>query len=259
MRAAPAFALGTIAAQIAYPLVPDGWTDGWTVAIVLLFAAASVSHAWTSRGPAVALAFLASTAGLGFGAELLGVHTGFPFGRYAYGDGLGPKLADVPVVIALAWTMFTWPAAIVARTVVRTFPARVAVTAWSLAAWDLFLDPQLVHHGGWAWAQPSPHLPGVPTVPLTNLLGWLLVGAVISLVVQGILSTVGDANDFWPRVLFVWTWLSSALALAVFWDLTAAAGWGLPALGAVAVPLVCGVSARARTGSRPRRPEPATG
>jgi len=238
----------TIAAQIALPLVPDYWVDGWIAAVVLLFAAASAAHAWRSRGPLVAVLFVVATAALGYGAEVLGVHTGFPFGTYvyapdgdsAYGNGLGPMPADVPLVIGLAWVMFTWPAALVARRVVRGFWARVAMTAWALAAWDLFLDPQMVHFGQWRWADPSPHLPGVPTVPLTNLLGWLLVGTVIALVAQGILAAAGDGDgdDRWPHVLFVWTWLSSTLALAVFWDLTAAAAWGYCALAVVAVPFL---------------------
>ncbi len=52
----------------------------------------------------------------------------------------------------------------------------VAVTAGAaLAAWDVFLDPQMVDAGHWTWADPSPGLPGVAHVPLTNFAGWLLV------------------------------------------------------------------------------------
>ena len=50
--------------------------------------------------------------------------------------------------------------------------ARVAVAAAALASWDLFLDPQMVDAGHWRWSDPSPALPGVPTVPLTNYAGW---------------------------------------------------------------------------------------
>ena len=30
--------------------------------------------------------------------------------------------------------------------------------------------------GYWTWAHPHPGLPGIGTVPLTNLAGWLLAG-----------------------------------------------------------------------------------
>jgi putative membrane protein len=236
----------TVLAQIAYPLVPAAGRNRLTVAIVLLFAAASITHAAASRGMRPALAVVALTAGIGFGAEVLGVHRGFPFGTYRYTGGLGPALAGVPIVIAPAWTMFAWPAALVARRVVRSFPGRVAVGAWALTAWDLFLDPQMVAGGHWRWRFPAPHLPGVDIVPLTNYAGWLGVSLVISLGVQGILARYDrrDADDRWPYVLFLWTWLSSTLALAAFWRLAPAAAWGAAGLGLVAVPLLRRLAAR---------------
>ena len=45
--------------------------------------------------------------------------------------------------------------------------------------WDVFLDPQMVADGRWRWADPTPGLPGVDGVPLTNFGGWLLVGVVM--------------------------------------------------------------------------------
>ena len=71
----------------------------------------------------------------------------------------------VPLVIALAWPMLAWPAALAARRLAHTFAGRVAVGAWGLAAWDVFLDPQMVAAGHWRWLDPSPQLPGVPAVP----------------------------------------------------------------------------------------------
>jgi hypothetical protein len=71
----------------------------------------------------------------------LTVATGFPFGSYAYSPALGPRLLGVPVVIPLAWTWMAWPAWLVAgRLVTGVF--RVPLAGLTLAAWDLFLDPQ---------------------------------------------------------------------------------------------------------------------
>lgn len=233
----PMLAGATVLGQVAYPLVHGTARDHLTIAVVGLFALASVSHAWVSRGPRVASAVVAVTVGSGFAVELLGVHTGYPFGHYAYAASLGARLWDVPVVIALAWTMFAWPAALVARQLVRSFAARVAVGAWALASWDLFLDPQMVSAGHWRWQSPAPHLPGVDAVPLTNYLGWLLVAALISFALQAILQSGPDADDRWPYALYLWTWASSVLALGAFLDLGAAAVWGGLGMGLVAVPL----------------------
>ncbi len=45
---------------------------------------------------------------VGFGVEVLGVHTGFPFGRYTYGPVLGWKLLEVPLVIGVNWLLLIY-------------------------------------------------------------------------------------------------------------------------------------------------------
>lgn len=224
-------------AQIGYPLVRDGARDRLTVLIVVLFAAASVTHAAFTCGARVAGLVLLSSAGIGLLAELLGVHTGTPFGSYRYGTTLGYRVLGVPLTVAVAWAVLAWPAALAARRLVSGFAARVVVGAWAVAAWDLFLDPQMVAAGQWRWRFTTPHLPGVPTVPLTNYLGWLLVGAVISLALQGILRGRTVSDDLLPVVVYLWTYAASVLALAAFLGLGAAAGWGALGMGVVAVPL----------------------
>ena len=44
-----------------------------------------------------------------FGAEVLGVHYGIPFGRYEYTDALAPQIMGVPILISLAWVMMLAP------------------------------------------------------------------------------------------------------------------------------------------------------
>ncbi len=46
-----------------------------------------------------------SIAVLGFIAEVVGVRTGKVFGNYSYGDALGLKLFNVPLVITLNWAL----------------------------------------------------------------------------------------------------------------------------------------------------------
>ncbi len=225
-----------VAAQIGYPLTSGGARDVLTVATVLLVAVASLAHAFVSRGPRTcAVLALISVVG-GFTVEVLGVHTGVPFGDYRYTGGLGASVFGVPAVVAFAWPMVAWPAALAARRLCRSFAARVVVGAWALAAWDLFLDPQMAATGHWTWKHPDPHLPGVPGVPLSNYAGWLLVSALMSLGLQAVLRR-GSDDDRWPLGFYVWTWASSALALAVFFGLPAAGLWVAIGMGVVAVPL----------------------
>lgn len=230
--------LATVLGQVAYPLTPVDARDTLTVVIVLLGAAASLAHAAETRGPPAAFTLALTTVVGGFLIEVVAVHTDVPFGSYRYTSTLGPALLGVPLAIGPAWTMLAWPAALAARRLCRTFAARVAVGAWALAAWDLFLDPQMVGANTWHWLHPDPHLPGVPTVPLTNHLGWLLVAVAMSVVLQRTLEVRTRAGeDGWPLAFYVWTWASSSLALAAFLHLGAAAAWGFAAMGTVAVPV----------------------
>lgn len=232
-----ALLVGTVALQISYPLLSGAARDVITVATVVLGGAAMLGHAAQSRGRlGLAVLVLACVVG-GFGVEMLGVHTGFPFGAYRYTGSLGPRLAGVPVVIALAWPMLAWPAALAARRLVTTFPARVLLGGWALAAWDLFLDPQLVAAGQWRWLDPDPHLPGVTGVPLGNYAGWLVIALLMSAVLQCVVGR-RSGSDGGPLAFYVWTWASSTLALLAFLHLPAAALWGALAMGTVAVPLI---------------------
>jgi putative membrane protein len=231
-------------AQIAYPLVHDGTRDRLTVLVVVLFAAASITHAAVTCGARVAGLLLVATAGIGLCAEIVGVHTGVPFGTYHYRSTLGPRVLGVPLTVALAWTMLAWPAALAARRLVTGFVARVIVGAWALAAWDLFLDPQMVSAGQWHWRFPAPHLPGVASVPLTNYAGWLFVTAVISLALQGILGSRTIEDDLLPVAIYLWTYAASVLALAAFLGLGGAAAWGALGMGVVAVPLALSLARR---------------
>jgi len=227
-------ASAAVAQQIAYPLVGGPARDALTVSVVVSLAAVAVTHAAVTRGGRFAVAMLLVTGVPGFAAEVLGVHTGVPFGRYVYTGALGPRWFGVPLVVGLAWTMLAWPAVLAAGTLARSAAARVVVGAWTLAGTDLFLDPQLVHGGYWRWRDPSPHLPGVPSVPLSNLGGWLLVALLLSGALTWLVRGRGPADDRVPHTVFLWLYAGWVVALAGFGGQPAAAGWGALALAPVA-------------------------
>jgi uncharacterized membrane protein len=224
--------------QIGYPLASGRVRAALTVATVLLGYLLSVSHAATRRAALV----LVGTATLGgFAVEAIGVHTGFPFGTYDYSGQLGPKLLGVPLIIPLAWTWMAWPAWLAAVRIARNRVLRIALAAAGLAAWDLFLDPQMVAAGYWTWRSPTPALPGVPGVPIGNYLGWL--GFAILLMTALALAGGRKIDEPLPGdapilALWLWTYASSVLAHAVFLGLPASAAWGGVLMGAVVLPLV---------------------
>ncbi|ANZ41633.1 hypothetical protein BBK82_42485 [Lentzea guizhouensis] len=231
-----------VLAQIVYSMTEPQDRLFTTVSSVVAFAVASVCDALARFGPRAAVLLVVTAGGGGLLAETIGVHTGFPFGDYRYTGSLGLDVLGVPVVVALAWVMMCWPALLVGRSLARG-PGWtvVAVGAWALAAWDVFLDPQMVDAGHWAWADPSPALPGVEGVPLTNYAGWLLVATLMIATLHRTVGTPRVSRELDLRagpapVLYLWTYGSSVWAHAAFFGrpwVSAVAG---VLMGLVAVP-----------------------
>jgi uncharacterized membrane protein len=233
-RVPVALAAATVLLQIAYPLVSGQPRDTLTVVTVVAFFAASVSHALVHRGLRWTAVYVLVTTGTGLLAESLGTSTGFPFGEYDYAGTLGWKLLSVPVVIPLAWAMMAYPCLLVGQRLATTRLGAAAVGGFALAAWDLFLDPQMVEAGHWTWADVQLALPGSPGIPVSNYLGWLLVAVLMVGALQ--LLPRRDADDRVPAALFLWTYFSSVLANAAFFGRPAVALLGGIGMGLVAIP-----------------------
>jgi carotene biosynthesis associated membrane protein len=247
-RLAAGLAALTVLAQIAYPLSTGEPLRLLTIATVVLFAAASVIHAASTRGLAAAVVLVIVAGGIGLLAEAVGVRTGFPFGEYAYADSLGPKVLGVPVIVPLAWLMMAYPCLLLGRRLARTTARRghnssrpsgavaVLTGGLTLAAWDLFLDPQMVAAEHWSWAHPTPALPGIPGVPLTNYAGWIVVALVLMAALQWRFPDRPRAPEAVPGAMLAWTWLGSTLGNAVFFGRPLVALWGGVLMGFLVLP-----------------------
>ena len=235
LRALP-WALGAtgVLSQIVWVLLPDDLRDQATITSVLLMTSAGAVHAAVHRGVGWAARLYAATAAIGLAVEALGTATGFPFGAYDYGERLGPMLLDVPLLIPLAWCMAAYPMLLMARVLSAVRWRVVLIGAWTITAWDLFLDPQMVGEGHWSFADPTPALPGSPGIPLTNYAGWFATGLLIFWVLDHLPRT--PADDRMPSILLLWMYASNVMAAAVFFGRPAVAVWGAIAMGLTVVP-----------------------
>lgn len=251
----------TVLAQISYPLLSGEPLRISTITTVLLFATASLAHAAASHGPGSALRLLTVAGGVGLLAEAVGVTVGVPFGGYAYAGTLGPAVLGVPLLVPLAWTMMAYPCLLLGRRLAPAVPAvpagtrrravAVGLGAWTLAAWDLYLDPQMVAAGHWSWHDPTPALPGVPGIPLSNYAGWLIVAVAITSTLDRALPEPDDVRaEAVPATLLAWTWLGSALGNLVFFDRPAVAGYGVLAMGVTTLPYLRQVAGGRATDAR---------
>lgn len=224
------------AAQVAYGRLPGTRTPRQTQAVLGLLLAASAADAVAARGWRRGALPVAAAGAVGFGAEVVGVRTGLPFGRYRYGDKLGPKAGGVALAVPAAWALLarpSWVAAGLATGPGASRVRRVAVAACALTAWDVFLDPRMAADGYWTWERPGLY----EGIPASNYAGWLLTSAVVF---AGF--AVLDADDE-PAVdggdalaLYAWTWIGETFANAALWRRPRVAAAGATAMGAVAVP-----------------------
>ncbi|WP_156028277.1 carotenoid biosynthesis protein [Candidatus Solirubrobacter pratensis] len=223
--------LGALALeQIAYGRAAAPRPPAETRGVVLLMLAASAAEALEARGPRGALA-LAAAGATGFGAELAGVATGVPFGRYAYSDRLGPRVRGVPLLAAAGWAVLARPAWVVAGRISDRRALRVPLAAGALTAWDVFLDPRMAREGYWTWPDGGAY----EGVPATNFAGWLATGLAAFAFVAAADGARPQERDDGALALYVWTWAGETIANAALWRRPAVAAAGAPAMGAFAI------------------------
>jgi putative membrane protein len=106
-----------------------------------------------------------SIAFLGFIIEVIGVKTGLVFGKYSYGDGLGFKLLDVPLIISINWAMLIF-AGIRIVSSIFTYKIKILIVAALLVTVvDLLIEQVAPKLDFWQF---DGGLPG-----LHNYLGWI--------------------------------------------------------------------------------------
>ena len=230
------FATATILGQIIWVLAGNDGRTPLSVLTVVTFFLASASHAYLNRGVWWATAFLAISLAFGWGIEVLGLATSFPFGTYEYSADLGVSIAGVPLLIPMAWSMMAYPCLLAAQRLSSTPLGTALIGGWVLAAWDLFLDPQMVAQGSWTWSEVGWALPGIPDVPLQNFLGWLLSAMVLMWLLDRLPRKA--ASDAVPTTLLTWVFASNVLANLLFWGRPGVAIWGGICMGVVVVPML---------------------
>jgi lycopene beta-cyclase len=224
--------VASVAALLAMPVVL--WAAGypgliaWVILGVVLQASLVILFVAQAVVVRRATLIVITVAAAAWASEVLGSKTGFPFGAYRYTGALQPQLLGVPLLIPLAWWMMLPPSWAVAQRLTgrSSGPAFVAVSALAFIAWDLFLDPQMVHWGLWIWDAPGAYF----GIPLVNFAGWLLVSALITALVRP------PELPYGPLVaIYALTWLIETTGQVMFWHLYGPAVCGFIGMGVFVV------------------------
>ncbi|MCB9256732.1 MAG: carotenoid biosynthesis protein [Chitinophagales bacterium] len=106
---------------------------------------------------------------IGMLVELVGVHTGFPFGEYYYTDKLHLLVWGVPIIIGLNWFLLSYAILSLFNTYFKslTYWLKVGLSALLMTAVDWLIEPFAIHNALWLWTSER--------VPYENYLSWFII------------------------------------------------------------------------------------
>lgn len=102
-----------------------------------------------------------------FSLEVIGVKTGLIFGEYLYGETLGLKLFDVPLIIGFNWVFVILGAISIARIISKNNLVVSLIAALIAVIFDFILEPVAIKLDYWQWSE--------NIIPLQNYAAWFLI------------------------------------------------------------------------------------
>lgn len=113
---------------------------------------------------------------LGFSAEMVGTNFGWIFGNYSYGDVLGIKIWNTPLMIGVNWFLVSYGIGMLISKLKLHYMVRWVICIFALVMFDYFMEPVALKHGFWEWHE--------GTIPLSNYIGWAIVSGILSAAFQ---------------------------------------------------------------------------
>ena len=125
---------------------------------------------------------------VGFAVESTGTHTGILFGNYIYGNVLGVKFFDVPLIIGLNWFVIIYCVGVTTEAYENRMLKRITekgieiktnVQAISfvidaavlIVLFDWVMEPVAVKLGFWQWQNDE--------IPFFNYISWFVISALL--------------------------------------------------------------------------------
>lgn len=111
--------------------------------------------------------------GLGYTAEWIGVHKGWLFGNYGYGDTFGFKWHEVPLIVGVNWFLLIYSTGVLLqRSIKGNIIIRLFYGGLVLTMLDFLIEPVAIRDYYWHWA-------GDGTIPLKNYITWFVLSVVM--------------------------------------------------------------------------------
>lgn len=129
---------------------------------------------WKSQLKPIHYIVVLNIAIITFFIEVLGVYTGFPFGEYYYGDNLGPKLLNVPLIIGINWIMLLFASHVILRK--QSFYVAMVGASLLMVMLDVVIEQSVHKMGFWFWKDNH--------IPLANYVAWFCISMILSFYIR---------------------------------------------------------------------------
>ena len=125
---------------------------------------------------------------LGMLAEILGVSYGLIFGNYEYGDVMGYKVLDVPVIIGINWCILILITGTMSNLLFNNYWSKVFCGTFLMLFMDILIEPIAPILGFWNFEG------GIAT--FQNYLGWFFVSFPILILFHKLKPNVNNSYSF---------------------------------------------------------------
>lgn len=110
------------------------------------------------------------TAVSGFFIEVAGINTHAIFGNYTYGETLGIKVFDTPLMIGINWAMLVFAAGSVFQPLSVSDPIKILFASVLMVLYDILMEFTAPLLGMWTWKE------GI--VPARNYIAWFIIAVI---------------------------------------------------------------------------------
>ena len=106
---------------------------------------------------------------LGFTVEIIGVNTGAIFGSYSYGETLGPKIFNTPLMIGVNWLFLIYTISSVTEPLKIPAIPKILLSSAMMVVYDIVMELVAPLMDMWSWEG--------DVIPLKNYIAWFAISA----------------------------------------------------------------------------------
>jgi putative membrane protein len=154
------YAVGVIG--MVMPSTFSGFIKLIPFALLLSFLALALFHEG-SIGPKPMFCFLLIYV-IAFMVEAIGVNTGQIFGSYVYGNALGVKLYETPLMIGINWLFLVYATSAMVETLKQGAIVKIFLASAAMLMYDIVLEQVASRLHMWQWKD--------DIIPFQNYLAW---------------------------------------------------------------------------------------